>query len=206
MRFNGAGALHTDVNGNLVIATKAGEMTQNKPVIYQEFAGVRKAVDGGFAISGRTVSFRLGAYDHATPLVIDPTLVYSSYLGGSDDDYGNSVAADGSGHMYMIGVTYSTPQGDADVLLRKLTSDGTAFLYNADLGGSYDDVGDGITVDANGYAFITGRTDSADFPATANAFQTQKYGNDKRVRYLPRPERRYRSECSRIFHFPRREQ
>ena len=176
MRFDGAGSVRTDASGNLVIATKAGDMTQNKPVIYQQFAGVRKAIDGRFAISGRTVSFRMGAYDHTAPLVIDPTLVYSSYLGGSDDDYGNAVATDGSGHMYMIGVTYSTPQGDADVLLRKLTSDGTAFLYNADLGGSYDDVGDAIAVDANGYAFITGRTDSTDFPASANAFQSQNFG------------------------------
>lgn len=176
LRFDGATGVKTDAAGNLVIATSAGDLVQNKPVLYQEIAGVRKPVDGSFAVSGRNVSFHVGSYDRTAPLVIDPTLVYSSYLGGSDDDYGNAVAADSSGHMYMIGVTYSTPYGDADVLLRKLTADGTGFIYNADLGGSYDDLGDGIAVDPNGFAYIVGRTDSTDFPVSANAFQSQNMG------------------------------
>ena len=177
LRFDGVNGIRTDVHGNLILSTKAGELTQNKPVIYQEIAGARKPVDGAFAVKGRTVSFRVGEYDRSAPLTIDPVLVYSSYLGGSDDDYGNAVAADSSGNMYMTGTTYSTPNGDADVLMRKISSDGTAFIYNADLGGSEDDVGDGIAVDPNGYAYITGRTDSTDFPATANAFQTQNMGS-----------------------------
>ena len=117
----------------------------------------------------------MGKYNEAAELTIDPVLVYSSFLGGTDTDAGNSVAADGAANMYMTGVTYSTAAGDADVLVRKISADGTTFLYNADLGGSGDDFGNGIAIDVNGYAFVGGRTSSTDFP-TANAYQGQNYG------------------------------
>ncbi len=177
--YNGAAALRTDAAGNLIVATPAGDLRQEKPVIYQMRNGVRTPVDGSFAIAGKTVGFRVGPYDHSLPLTIDPILVYSSFLGGSDTDEGHAIATDAGSNMYMTGVTYSTPGGDADVLLRKISSDGTTFIYNADLGGSYDDVANGIAVDVNGYAYVGGRTESLDFPtAGSNVFQNVNYDAD----------------------------
>lgn len=176
MAFGGVSGLKTDATGNLIVSTSAGELRQDKPIVYQTIAGVRRPVDGSFSITGRTVSFRVGAYDRSAPLVIDPVLVYSSFLGGADTDEGHAVAADGASAMYMTGVTYSTPAGDGDVLLRKISADGTAFLYIADLGGSDNDIGNGLAVDVNGYAYVGGRTFSTDFPtAGANVFQNQNY-------------------------------
>ncbi|MDQ6677201.1 MAG: SBBP repeat-containing protein [Acidobacteriota bacterium] len=176
MHFEGVSSLRTDPEGNLVLKTSAGELSQHRPVVYQVLAGVRQAVAGDFEIGrGNTVRFRVGSYDRAAPLVIDPVLVYSSFLGGTDTDEGHSVASDGAANMYLTGVTFSTPAGDADVLVRKVSADGTAFLYTADLGGSGNDYGNGIAVDVNGYAFVGGRTASTDFPAV-NAFQSTNYG------------------------------
>jgi len=175
MRFDGVTSLRTD-RGNLILSTPAGEIIEERPVIYQTIGGQRQPIAGRFVVHGsRTVSFEVSSYDRSQTLVIDPVLVYSSFLGGSDDDVGHSVATDASGHLFMTGVTYSTQHGDADVLVRKLTVDGSTILYNADLGGSGDDIGNGIAVDPSGSAYVGGRTTSTDFP-TSNAFQNGNAG------------------------------
>jgi hypothetical protein len=176
MRFDGVTSLRTDDRGNLVLSTRAGEIIEQKPIIYQMAGGDRQPVAGRFVVRrGRMVSFEVASYDRSRPLVIDPFLAYSSFLGGTDTDEGHSVATDASGHLFMTGVTYSTPNGDADVLIRKFSLDGTTILYNADLGGSGDDIGNGIAVDPFGSAYVGGRTDSVDFPL-ANAFQSGNAG------------------------------
>lgn len=165
MRFDGVANLRTDAAGNLILGTAAGDIVEHTPEVYQEIAGVRRPVDGSFAVARNgEVTFHLGAYDRSLPLVIDPFIVYSSFLGGYDIDEGHAVAADAAGNMYMTGVTYSTQANDADVLLRKITPDGTAFVWNADLGGSSDDFGNGLAVDANGFVYVGGDTFSTDFP------------------------------------------
>src|SRR6202043_2129238 len=111
--------------------TRAGEIIEQKPVIYQTAANQRQSVAGRFVVRGRrTVSFEVASYDRSRPLVIDPFLAYSSFLGGSDTDEGHSVATDASGHLFVTGVTYSTANGDADVLIRKFSLDGSTILYN----------------------------------------------------------------------------
>ena len=176
LHFDGVQSLRTDEQGNLLLGTAAGTLLQHKPVLYQSIAGNRQPVEGSFRVEpGNNVSFLVGPYDRAASLTIDPTLVYSSFLGGTDSESGNSVASDIAANLYMTGVTYSTPAGDGDVLVRKISADGTTFLYTADLGGSGDDYGNGIAVDVNGYAYIGGRTTSTDFPIN-NAFQNKNLG------------------------------
>ena len=178
LHFDGVRALETGLSGDLILKTAAGDILQHKPVVYQTIDGVRHSIDANFRLTGRSdVSFKLGVYDHSQPLVIDPVLIYSSFLGGRDLDAGNSVAADSAGNMYLTGTTFSTPKGDADVLVRKISSDGTAFLYIADIGGVDNDYGNGIAVDVNGFASVGGRTASLDFPVAA-AFQKQNYGRN----------------------------
>jgi hypothetical protein len=111
-------------------------------------------------------------------------LIYSTYIGGSSNDYGSSIAIDGSGNAYITGDTYSnafdiTPgsfqtniQGGHDAYVTKINSSGTALIYSTYIGGSYSEFGYYIAIDGSGNAYITGRTTSTDFDITLNAFQT----------------------------------
>jgi hypothetical protein len=154
-----------------------------KPVIYQIDGGGRHAVDGGYVRRGpHQVRFRVGAYDRTRPLIIDPVLSYSTYLGGSRTDGGDGIAVDATGAVYVAGTTSSTdfpgvnavpPQND--LFIAKLTPDGTALVYATILGGNPTvgaRGGDGahIAVDAAGAAYVFAETSSSDFP-TVNAFQ-----------------------------------
>jgi len=114
-------------------------------------------------------------------------LVYSTYLGGSDEDYGAGIAVDSSGDAYVAGYTYSTNfpvqnalqpdnAGGVDAFVTELSSDGASLIYSTYWGGSLDDVGTGIAVDSRGNAYLSGYTESTNFPVTSGAFQTT-YGN-----------------------------
>ncbi len=183
MEFGGADGIETDVRGDLIVHIGGGRLRQHKPVVYQEWEGERHSVAAAYVVEGvRRVAFRLGAYDASRPLVIDPVLAYSSYLGGSDHDFGYGIAVDSSGNAYVTGDTSSTsfPTQDAlqrthgggyrDVFVAKLNPAGTALLYSTYLGGEGYDYGRGIAVDGSGNAYVTGYTFSPDFP-TAEPFR-----------------------------------
>jgi hypothetical protein len=133
----------------------------------------------------RQVGFAVATYDTSLPLVIDPVLCYSTYLGGNSADEGRSIAVDSSGSAYVTGYTFSTDfptttgtfqtttfGGSTDAFVTKLNPTGSALVYSTYLGGGYYDFGHGIAVDASGNAYVTGDTSSTDFPTTAGAFQT----------------------------------
>src|SRR5262249_43076088 len=106
MRFGGVRSLETDAEGNLILSTPAGDLVQQKPVVYQTIGGERRPIAGRFSVHGKTVSFALAAYDRSQPLVIDPVLVYSSFLGNGYQDEGNALAADAAGDLYLVGDTF----------------------------------------------------------------------------------------------------
>src|SRR5208337_170283 len=135
------------------------------------------------------IHFAVGLYDHAQPLVIDPVLVYSTYLGGMALDYGYGIAVDSSGNAYVTGSTTSNNfpvvnpieathrwTGLADAFVSKLNATGSALIYSTYLGGSSDNRGYGIAVDSSGSAYVTGTTDSPDFP-TVNPLQATNNGS-----------------------------
>src|SRR5712672_1576210 len=190
--FKGADKLEIDAKGDLVLRAAGGEVRQHKPVVYQEIDGIRQEIDGGYVRKGANrVGFRLAAYDTARPLIIDPVLSYSTYLGGSGREKGLAIAVDRDGNAYVTGLVSSTDfpttagafqpifgGGTAfgggqgfDAFVTKFDSTGSALLYSTYLGGSDDDQGLGIAVDTNGNAYVTGSTKSANFPTTAGAFQ-----------------------------------
>jgi hypothetical protein len=184
MEVEGPGPACLDSRGDLVWVTAAGEVRLQEPRIYQEVAGRRREVAGGYAVgSGRRVGFRVGAYDARRPLVIDPVLVYATYLGGSGDDWGLGIAVDAAGNAYVTGLTTSSDfpgttgspvqphfAGRYDAFVAKLNAAGTALVYATYLGGNGDtNHGSGIAVDAAGNAYVTGWTDSADFPGTVGS-------------------------------------
>ena len=190
-RVEGSKEVSLDAEGNLVMAVEGGEVCFQRPLIYQESRGVRREIPGGYVLRGaREVAFKVGTYDPTRPLVIDPVLAYSTYLGGSSDNIGTAIAVDSSGHAYVTGYTISldfpTTKGafqtkysedDYDAFVTKLNPWGSALLYSTYLGGNGSDTSQGIAVDAWGNAYVTGATSSSDFPTTERAFQTTKVGS-----------------------------
>lgn len=177
LRYAGADQVNLDAQGNVVIHVGSAEVMTRAPVLYQVVDGVRQQVDGGYVLLGdNQVGFTIGAYDAALPLVIDPTLTYSTYLGGSGSDQSLSIAVDSAGAAYITGVTGSTNfpttspfqaanAGGNDIFVTKLNAAGTARVYSTYLGGSGDDRGFGIAVDSSGNAYLTGLTNSStNFP------------------------------------------
>ncbi len=178
--------------GDLVLRTPGGEVRQRKPVIYQEVAGRRQLIDGHFILLGkRQAGFAIGPYDRSRPLVIDPTLVYSTYLGGGGDDVGSSIAVDSNNNIYIAGTTSSTnfplknaafgaSAGLADIFVTKIDAAGANILYSTYVGGSGLDRGDGIAIDSNGNAYVVGRIDSSsiNFPSTPGSFASSYRGGD----------------------------
>ena len=180
--------------GELVAGTPLGETRQSQPYIYQQAGDQEVAVDGGFRLAGgNTYGFEVAAYNASYPIIIDPALLYSTYLGGvesGDPNYGYAIAVDASGCAYVTGYTQSddfparnayddSPRGSSDAFVTKLdaTKSGDASLiYSTYLGGSGDEYGYGIAVDSSGSAYVTGHTQSGDFP-TRNAYDDSHGGS-----------------------------
>ncbi|MGA8345550.1 MAG: SBBP repeat-containing protein [Candidatus Sulfotelmatobacter sp.] len=176
MGVTGATHIATDHVGNLILASSAGNVLLHKPVAYQQKDGARQPVDARFVLQANNqVSFELGNYDHRRELVIDPSVTYATYLGGTAEDDGNAIAVDGNGNAWVTGQTKSTDfpttsalygsnKGGFDVFVTKLSATTGSRLYSTYIGGSSDDSGNAIAVDASGNAFVAGGTKSSDFP------------------------------------------
>ncbi|MCO5971331.1 SBBP repeat-containing protein [Actinoallomurus soli] len=175
--------------GDLVMPTALGDVVQRAPRAYQVVDGGPRPVAARFTLAGTDqVGFAIGDHDRGRPLIVDPRIDYSTYLGGTGYDEGNGIAVDATGNAYVIGDTDSTdfpvnrafqPQrrGGFDAFVTKLDPTGTAALYSTYLGGRGEDLGIGIAVDSAGAAYVTGETESDDFPTTAGAVQTTYRGN-----------------------------
>ncbi|MGH2772219.1 MAG: SBBP repeat-containing protein [Actinomycetota bacterium] len=194
LAFDGADRLSVGKNGDLIISVGDHKLTQRKPYLYQEIAGRRETVPGGFRVSENTVTFDTGKYDPARTLVIDPVLSYRSYLGGGANDIGFGVAVDSSGAAYITGSTQSTnyptvggvsgcagtftttslqcDKGAGDAFVTKMVDGGSALAWSTYLGGAKEDLGWDVQVDSSGNVYVGGSTESSDFPTTANAFDT----------------------------------
>lgn len=193
MSFAGADKVELDDGGDLLLYVDGREVRMLAPVTYQEKGGVRRQIASHYVLHGnadsqhRSIGFEVAAYDTSELLVIDPVLVYSTYLGGGGDDVANSITVDAAGNAYVIGFTDSinfpltaaiqpiyggNPQ---DVFVSKLNAAGTALVYSTYLGGSGQDNGSDIAVDTAGNAYITGYTGSTNFPM-ASAMQPTRTG------------------------------
>jgi hypothetical protein len=187
LRYQGAAALSLDSHGNLLIGlprssatSPARTLQESAPVAWQDIGGQRVFVPARYALhADGSVGFALAAYDARYRLVIDPALVFGSYLGGAGDERAEDLAVDANGDLYLVGTTSSLDfpgfgpisAGGPNVFVAKLSGDGTSLSYSTVLGGAGSDRGFGIAVNPNsGEAYLTGETDSPDFPV-ANAFQ-----------------------------------
>jgi len=181
--FSGAEQLRLDDKGDLQVRATGRRLVFHRPHAYQEIDGARRAVASHYVIQGERVSFGLAAYDRSRPLIIDPVVDYSAYLGGGGTDTVNAVTVDAAGNSYVTGRTNSPGlqgvingsalQGSFDAFISKFDATG-ALVYTTYLGSSggtlVGDTGRGIAVDSAGNVYVTGDTDFSDFPVTVGAF------------------------------------
>jgi Beta-propeller repeat len=184
LRFRSRNEMTIDANGDLLLRTEGVRF--QKPQVFQDFDGMRKNVDARYELSAdNTIHFVVGEYDPGKPLVIDPVLSYSTYLGGSLQDFGSGIAVDPSGNAYITGQAFSFdfPTANAlqptnagggfdpsNVFITKINAKGSALVYSTYLGGLGRDAGSGIAVDPSGNVYVTGSANSFDFP-TVNALE-----------------------------------
>ena len=186
----GASGARIDSSGDLVLTTAVGEVRQQKPFVYQEMDEGRRAIPARYVFNGnRRVGFEIGEHDSTKPLIIDPVLDYSTFLGGTSSDEGRGIVLDSSGNAYVAGRTFSfnfpitidsfdsTYANWFDVFVTKLNAAGSALVYSTYLGGNSDDNAFGIFVDSSGDAYVTGSTTSTAYPTTPGAFQTTYRGS-----------------------------
>jgi hypothetical protein len=157
LRLAGAGAPHLDARGDLVAGRAVRQLA---PHVYQTVGGKRVAVRGRFVLRGRSVRFAVGPYDRSRVLVIDPTLVYSTYLGGSGDDAAQGMTVDNAGNAYISGCRVAACN---DGFLIKLSPNGTP-IWATYYGGSADDTPLAVAVDGSGQPIVAGWTQSTDWP------------------------------------------
>lgn len=195
MSLEGAKSIQINKSGDLEIETGLGTLKFTKPYAYQEIAGNRVEISAGFSVrnSGLHYGFNVASYNKDYPLIIDP-LLSSTFIGGTNDDIGYSIATDLQGNVFITGATLSsdyptTPGaydrtcgtdgacngGFYDVVVSKFNNNLTSLLASTFIGGSNHDEGFSIAIGPPGllqYVYVTGRTESADYPTTPGAYDT----------------------------------
>ena len=187
----GAEQIRQDANGDLVFKMGKEEIRWRKPFVYQKRGETKQSVAASYTVTDtNSVGFALSQYDARRPLYIDP-LIYSTYLGGSGEDFGYGIAVDSVGNAYVTGQTFSTDfpvssgafqticggktgtscYNKGEAFIAKLNPQGSGLVYSTYLGGNGGDAGTGIAVDSTGNVYVTGQTYSANFPTTSGAFQ-----------------------------------
>lgn len=204
-----AHSLRMGEDGSVSLQLAGGKVVMQRPAVYEgrgcssgangpevaarEGRDCHLLAGGAFVIRERsrgeppTIGFALPTYDHSQPLIIDPVVAFSTFLGGNIDDGANGVALDLLGNIYITGTTNSTNfpvtnralqpnlAGNQDIFVTKLAADGSHLIYSTYLGGRNSEFAHGIAVDASGDAYVTGETYSTDFPIV-NAFQSISQG------------------------------
>lgn len=209
LAYRGADVSLTDA-GQLRIGTPLGEWLDEAPIAYQDIDGKRVPVSMSFVLgetrnqdrpdgdASHPVAFELGSYDTRLPLVLDPAwLIYCGYMGGAQEDRANAVAVDKEGHAYVTGYTRSSQEdgfpviagpdltyngvNNQEVFIAKVKPDGSGLVYSGYLGGTNNDVANGIAVDEAGNAYVTGITNSSPadgFPVLVGPDLTMNSGLD----------------------------
>jgi hypothetical protein len=181
--YSGVRELTIDTSGALVLELGGVELRQPQPSMYQWIDGTMRHVRGSYVLHGpNEVGFLVGEYDPAAALVIDPVISYSTYLGGSGDEFPIWSDIDSSGNFYVTGITFSPdfpttpgvfqeqPSGRADAFVAKLNPAGTGLVFSTYLGSKGFDVAIGLDVSSSGVV-VTGATSSPQFPTTPGSFE-----------------------------------
>ena len=198
LKIQGARRVRINARGDVILSIAGGELTLQKPVVYQMLKGERHEITGGYVLTKEhRLTFSVPVYDRGEPLILDPVLNYSTYLGGSlgvstippgtGIDQGFGIAVDAAGNAFVAGTTFSTnfPTTAANafnagplasnafgaVFVTEMNPTGTAEIYSTYLTGSTGDVATALALDSSGKIYVTGQSFSSDFPTTSNAFK-----------------------------------
>ena len=190
LAYRGADHLSRTAAGELRIATELGTLSDERPTSAQGQAQVETA----YRLADDRYGFTFPhGYDRSQPLVIDPSLAYSTFLGGPDLDDGSAVAVDAQGNVYVAGSTSSTSfpttvgaydtsfdasggSNRGEAFVSKLNPAGNALVYSTFIGGPGDDWASALAVDTNGSVYVAGSTLGNSFPTTANVVQSVPNG------------------------------
>ncbi|MFN8391384.1 MAG: SBBP repeat-containing protein [Bdellovibrionota bacterium] len=191
LKYDGAQQVRVSDRGSLLIDSDCGSIEQHPPKAYQMIRGERRQIRSSYSIVARNeVRIELGAYDPSLPLVIDPVIATSSFIGGSSLDNLTpiDIAVDDAGNAYLTGSTYSTDfparskafqkknAGNLDVFVVKVIDSGTKLLFTSYLGGKELDEGIRIAAGPLGSVLVSGTTHSKGFPTTKSAVQDKMLG------------------------------
>jgi hypothetical protein len=187
------GGVHLAADGSIVAGNENGELRMGAPIVYQTTGKERHRIDARYGRIGgnhgtATFALVIGPFNHRLPLVVDPTIIYSSFLGGTAGDDAYCIAVDSGGNTYVGGTTGSVdfPQSPWSIKIRPSTgppyplpdcfvakiSPSGVLVYATVFGGSDVDYAYGIAVDATGCAYVAGRSFSSDYPLTPGAYWT----------------------------------
>jgi gliding motility-associated-like protein len=185
LKYEGVDGLSVNAKGELVIATSVGAFTELSPYTYQIVNNTKRVVKCEYKIEGNTVRFKTGDYDKSQPLVIDPTLIFSSYSGSTGDNWGFTATPGPDGSFFGGGIAlqsgFPVSAGafqtgfvggngtlGCDIAIMKLSANGANRLYATYIGGNRDEQPHSIICDPQGNLVIAGRTESTNYPATTN--------------------------------------
>lgn len=203
LRFAGQNGLSLK-DGKLILKTEIGDIEEAVPFAYQVVDGKKVKVDCDYVLNDDEVGFKPGdKYNHSLPLVIDPTLVFSTFTGSTADNWGMSATYDALGDGYTSGICFNTgypvtvgafqmtfqgggtgggnnwPPPDNtgfDIVVSKFNPGGTALRFSTYLGGSDNEEPSSLIVDNNNNLVVLGRSYSTNFPTTSGAFSTTNHG------------------------------
>jgi uncharacterized protein (TIGR03437 family) len=177
MRFGGVQTMRVTASGSLELRFGDRKLVNQAPVAYQEVGGRRRLVRASYKLLGENlVGFHVGAHDRTLPLVIDPVVLYATFLGGDRSESVTAIAVDAQGNTYVTGETTSgnfpavgtqitQVQGAVPYsFVTKYNAAGTQILYSTLLGGSSNTRGYAIAVDIAGNAYVGGVTGAKNFP------------------------------------------
>ena len=173
--IDGADKIRLDENGDLLLSTPQGDVRLHKPVLYQLTDGKRDEVKGEYVIKGNEIRFKVRSFDSSKPLVIDPVLSYSTFLGGGSNEQSFGIAVDSQGSSYVVGTTsgfgfpttagaFRTTIQSGGAFVSKLDPTGSSLVYSTYLSATGGTNGTAIAIDAGGNAYVTGFTSANDFP------------------------------------------
>ncbi len=194
VEYDGVDGIEIDEHGRLRIQTSVNEIYELAPYSYQIINGVKTEVKTDYVLRDNKLSFRFpDGYDKNTDLVVDPSLIFSTYSGSLSDNWGASATYDSQGNMYLGGISrgaqypttvgalqtvYGGGAGDGacDVVITKFSSDGTTRLYSTYLGGRANELLSSLysTEDDELIALVI--TGSNNFPISTNAYQNAYRG------------------------------
>lgn len=178
-------------DGSLIAKTSVGDFTEVKPYAYQvDVTGKQILVKCNFSLSGNIVSYHFPeGYDNSRPLIIDPEIAFSTYIGSTSNSFGFTASYDHHGNLYagavVFGSSYPTIPGAyqvdfgtgvVDCGISKFSSDGTELLFSTYIGGQGNEAPHSLVVNDDNELYILGTTSSEDFPISAGAFQTNHAG------------------------------